>query len=35
LNGEQLQQGDGASIENERHITLSGSGAEILLFDLA
>ncbi|HEX7704916.1 MAG TPA: pirin family protein [Thermoanaerobaculia bacterium] len=35
LNGEQLRQGDGVSIENERHITLSGDGAEILLFDLA
>ncbi|HET7437563.1 MAG TPA: pirin family protein [Thermoanaerobaculia bacterium] len=33
LNGTKLQAGDGAAIENESRVTLSGSG-EVLLFDL-
>jgi len=34
VNGEKLKAGDGAAISNERSITLSGTGAEVLLFDL-
>jgi redox-sensitive bicupin YhaK (pirin superfamily) len=36
LNGKELRQGDGAAIENETALTLSGrtDGADILLFDL-
>ncbi len=34
INGQQLKEGDGAAIADERSITISGSGAEILLFDL-
>jgi redox-sensitive bicupin YhaK (pirin superfamily) len=35
VNGQKLTAGDGASIANEREITIDGRGAEILLFDLA
>ena len=36
LNGQKLQQGDGAAISNETALTLKGSKeAEVLLFDLA
>ena len=35
LNGERLDQGDGAAIENERRVTLEAlEPAEALLFDL-
>ena len=34
VNGQKLAAGDGAAIENEREVTISGEGAEILLFDL-
>lgn len=34
LNGETLRAGDGAAIRDERAITLTGRGAEVLLFDL-
>ena len=35
LNGRSLSAGDGAAIEQERELDLSGSGCEVLLFDLA
>jgi redox-sensitive bicupin YhaK (pirin superfamily) len=35
VNGQKLVAGDGASIENEKSVVISGRGAEILLFDLA
>jgi hypothetical protein len=38
INGQQLEQGDGAAVSDERTLTLAGNdpdGAEILLFDLA
>ena len=34
LNGQKLVAGDGAAIENEKTVTISGQGAEVLLFDL-
>lgn len=34
LNGQKLSAGDGAAISNEKSVTLSGHGAEVLLFDL-
>jgi quercetin 2,3-dioxygenase len=34
VNGQQLTAGDGAAISGEKSIAISGSGAEILLFDL-
>jgi hypothetical protein len=34
LNGQKLVAGDGAAIENEKTVTISGKGAEVLLFDL-
>jgi redox-sensitive bicupin YhaK (pirin superfamily) len=34
VNGQKLEAGDGAAIEDERTLTLSGKGAEVLLFDL-
>ena len=34
LNGQPLHAGDGAAISDERSITLTGDGAEVLLFDL-
>jgi len=34
INGKALKEGDGAAISDERTVTISGSGAEILLFDL-
>ena len=34
INGQKLKEGDGAAIANEPSVTISGSGAEILLFDL-
>ena len=34
LNGQKLSAGDGAAISDENSITLSGQGAEVLLFDL-
>ncbi|HEV8658445.1 MAG TPA: pirin family protein [Thermoanaerobaculia bacterium] len=34
LNGQKLVAGDGAAIENEKTVTISGRGAEVLLFDL-
>jgi redox-sensitive bicupin YhaK (pirin superfamily) len=36
LNGETLDEGDGAAVSDERELTLGGSsrGAEVLLFDL-
>jgi quercetin 2,3-dioxygenase len=34
VNGKQLTAGDGAAISGEKSIAISGSGAEILLFDL-
>jgi hypothetical protein len=34
LNGQKLIAGDGAAIENEKTVTISGRGAEVLLFDL-
>ncbi|HJQ39216.1 MAG TPA: pirin family protein [Thermoanaerobaculia bacterium] len=34
INGQQLKEGDGAAIAEERSITINGSDAEILLFDL-
>jgi len=34
INGQKMKQGDGAAIADERTVTISGSGAEILLFDL-
>ena len=34
INGQKLKEGDGAAISDERSVTISGSGAEILLFDL-
>ncbi len=34
VNGEKLVAGDGAAISDERKVTISGKGAEILLFDL-
>ncbi|HEY8132434.1 MAG TPA: pirin family protein [Thermoanaerobaculia bacterium] len=34
VNGQTLHAGDGAAIEDERTITLSGRDAEVLLFDL-
>ena len=36
LNGEKLNQGDGAAVTNESKLTLKGvDNAEVLLFDLA
>ena len=34
VNGSKLKEGDGAAIANEPRVTISGSGAELLLFDL-
>ena len=34
VNGQKLKAGDGAAISDERSITLTGTGAEVLLFDL-
>ncbi|MFL6246523.1 MAG: pirin family protein [Thermoanaerobaculia bacterium] len=34
VNGQTLKAGDGAAISDERTITLTGRGAEVLLFDL-
>jgi redox-sensitive bicupin YhaK (pirin superfamily) len=34
LNGQTLKAGDGAAIEGEPSVTLRGTGAEVLLFDL-
>ena len=34
VNGQRLNAGDGAAIENERSVTITGNGAEVLLFDL-
>jgi len=34
VNGRKLEAGDGAAIENESRVTLTGKGAEVLLFDL-
>ena len=34
LNGQTMKAGDGAAIANESHVTLTGKGAEVLLFDL-
>lgn len=34
LNGEKLKAGDGAAIADESRVTLTGQGAEVLLFDL-
>jgi redox-sensitive bicupin YhaK (pirin superfamily) len=34
INGMRLDAGDGAAIANEREVTITGRGAEILLFDL-
>jgi redox-sensitive bicupin YhaK (pirin superfamily) len=34
VNGERLKAGDGAAIADERSVTLTGTGAELLLFDL-
>ncbi len=34
VNGQKLKAGDGAAIEDERALTLSGTDAEVLLFDL-
>jgi quercetin 2,3-dioxygenase len=34
LNGEKLSAGDGAAISDEASVTISGKGAEVLLFDL-
>ncbi len=34
VNGQKLSAGDGAAISDERSVTISGPGAEILLFDL-
>ena len=34
VNGERLKAGDGAAIADERTVTLTGTGAELLLFDL-
>jgi redox-sensitive bicupin YhaK (pirin superfamily) len=35
VNGRALTAGDGASIVEERNVTLAGEGAELLFFDLA
>jgi quercetin 2,3-dioxygenase len=35
VNGIELSAGDGAAIEGESSLTISGKGAEVLLFDLA
>ena len=34
VNGQRLQAGDGAAIADERTVTITGTGAEVLLFDL-
>jgi redox-sensitive bicupin YhaK (pirin superfamily) len=34
LNGQTLKAGDGAAITGEPRVTLTGKGAEVLLFDL-
>ncbi|HEV7243274.1 MAG TPA: pirin family protein [Thermoanaerobaculia bacterium] len=34
LNGQKLKAGDGAAISDEPRVTLTGKGAEVLLFDL-
>ena len=34
INGQKLKEGDGAAIEGEPSVRLSGDGAELLLFDL-
>jgi redox-sensitive bicupin YhaK (pirin superfamily) len=34
VNGQKLKAGDGAAISDERTITVTGHGAEVLLFDL-
>jgi quercetin 2,3-dioxygenase len=34
VNGQKLKAGDGAAIEDERTLTLTGTDAEVLLFDL-
>jgi redox-sensitive bicupin YhaK (pirin superfamily) len=35
VNGTPLAQGDGAAISDEARVTIEGTGAEVLLFDLA
>ncbi|HSP17471.1 MAG TPA: pirin family protein [Thermoanaerobaculia bacterium] len=35
INGQKLSAGDGAAISGEKSVVLTGSGAEVLLFDLA
>ena len=34
VNGQRLKAGDGAAIADERSVTITGTGAEVLLFDL-
>ena len=34
LNGNRLEEGDGAAVENEPELAIAGKGAEFLLFDL-
>ena len=34
VNGQTMKEGDGAAIANESRLTISGTGAELLLFDL-
>lgn len=34
VNGQELHAGDGAAIADERSVTIAGTGAEVLLFDL-
>jgi redox-sensitive bicupin YhaK (pirin superfamily) len=35
VNGQKLEQGDGAAVSGEERIALEGEGAEVLVFDLA
>jgi redox-sensitive bicupin YhaK (pirin superfamily) len=35
VNGQKLKAGDGAAISDEKSVTVTGSGAEVLLFDLS
>ena len=35
LNGTRLEEGDGAAVENEPELAITGKGAEFLLFDLS